>query len=147
MEIVITSEVVSSLYVVFDCLQELALMHARRLELVKRDNNADAIEAASLDGIGASLGGPVIDDESRREMLILTITSAARQAVDDIISINQELPLLEYMLKVGPRAPGPADGASTDSRMRQPPSDDPSIDPTRKGLVRATVYWCIQAGM
>ena len=101
------------------------------------------------------------NDTSVRASLTTTIVFpqiAARQAVDDLISIEQEMPLLQLREREQLRHASTADGdrgatpmtASSDSRVRGgggsahrrdgavasgPPPDDPSIDPHRKGIV------------
>lgn len=152
-------------------LRELAALHARRVEAARRrgmDVSA-ALEAAELDGIGGSGSGAGsvsgTDEESRREMSILALQGAVRQALDDLASLAQELPLLAHMVAAADesdragaaaggagsagspgadvRARGPgagaaaaADGRPTDFSGRAgPPPGDPSIDPSRKGLV------------
>lgn len=155
-------------------LRELAALHARRVEAARRrgmDVSA-ALEAAELDGIGGSGSGAGsvsgTDEESRREMSILALQGAVRQALDDLASLAQELPLLAHMVAAADerdragaaaggagsagspgadaRARGPggaggsagaaADGRPTDFSGRSgPPPGDPSIDPSRKGLV------------
>lgn len=161
-------------------LRELAAIHARRVEAARRrgmDVSA-ALEAAELDGIGGSGSGAGsaagTDEESRREMAILALQGAVRQALDDLASLAQELPLLAHMVaaaderdRAGAAAGGAGAGAGSaggDGRARDrgaaaggagagdaaaaadgrpsdfsgrtgPPPGDPSIDPSRKGLV------------
>lgn len=145
-------------------LKELALLHAR-LQRLEGGSSADGV------GSTASLSG--IDEDSRREMALLALQTAARSAIDEIASIDQELPILRHMAErqaqsssssssVSASSAGRGHGARAqdDSRMSTsaqaraaaaaardamspseyaaagPPPGDPSIDPTRKGLVR-----------
>jgi len=125
-------------------LQELALISARRVRLAAMTGGGleAAVEAGELDGVGAAASaGPTVDEDIRREMTLLTIVSAARSAVDEIVSIGQELPMLmhrEALARAGGGGGAGGAGAASDSRMRPtgPPPGDPSIDPARKGLVR-----------
>lgn len=105
-------------------LAELAAMNARAHRALRRD--ADVHD----DGVGAHVAGPVGDAETRREALILTLECAARSAVDDLLTIQQELPLAARLAAARARE-GPEDDRAP---RRGPPADDPSIDPTRKGI-------------
>jgi hypothetical protein len=54
----------------------------------------------------------VLDDEARREMLLLTVQHAVRQSLDDLAGIAQELPLLQRMAALAAAAPA---GAAADA--------------------------------
>jgi len=54
----------------------------------------------------------VLDDEARREMLLLTVQHAVRQSLDDLAGIAQELPLLQRMAAMAAAAPA---GAAADA--------------------------------
>jgi hypothetical protein len=142
-------------------LAELAAHHKREADAIRRAMGRGEDEGALADGVGGrgSLagggggggGGP--DEESLREMATLAVAIAARTAADEILAIEQELPLLAHAERMaaertdarekggvrrGPGGRGEDDGrgssASSSSEVGGPPPDDMSVRPDRPGL-------------
>jgi hypothetical protein len=73
-------------------LAELSELHRKQAEELRKTG-------AVMDGVGsAASAGP--DEETQREMSLLAISIAARTAADEVLAINQELPLLQHALKL-----------------------------------------------
>lgn len=136
-------------------LRELALLHSRIARLNAASGGGGGSEAGDTgapDGVGSAISLSGIDEEQQREMALLALQTAARSALDDLASIEQELPILRHMASAreaqrgGPGRAASAAGALDDARMAPderarayvaggPPPTDRSVDPTRKGLV------------
>lgn len=73
-------------------LAELAAIGAARAAAIKKAGGEET------DGVSSTLSaaGGTMDEEARREHVLLTLQVACRQSADDILSINQELPLLAH---------------------------------------------------
>lgn len=84
------------------------------------------------------MGGAVVDDDDRRESIMLALLVAVNESLDALTAIHQELPILAHMRVVAPGRD--MSGTSTEDerqKRRAPPADDIALDPKRPGLVRS----------
>ena len=140
-------------------LAELAAAHAAQLARAQRSGGAEGGE----DGVGgsATTAGGGMDDDLLREHALLTLAASARGAVEDVQSIDAELPLLAHKAKMeasaalasggrgGAQVRAPEGGAwdpRAPPRAAPPPPGDLSTDPARPGIkvTRINPQWEIQ---
>lgn len=117
----------------------------------QRIRRAGAKEGGA-DGVGSALGA--VDEEQRRERAMLMLQVASRQAVDDLVSLQEQVLFLGMMASRG--APGPGAGAGAGAAFgargrgaagpgapfgarRGPAPDDPSVRPDRPGVAMMRV--------
>ena len=152
-------------------MQQLAARHAAAEAAVARSRARGGVSHGDdddarvfLDGVTGSASaaaGGALDESELREMYVLALQVAVRQAVDDVTSIDQELPLADMQAAAaeqsalthsrrrggggGSGGGSEADDERVSSRHRGvassldggdggPPANDPSVDPHRPGI-------------
>lgn len=98
-------------------LRELAEMNARSARVAKLTGGglaaAEAEDGVSGAGSGAVAGG--VDDDVRRETVMLTLAVSTRQCVDDLRSISQEAAVLAHVAQAAGASTGSSGGAADSS--------------------------------